>query len=300
MQHSEFLTPFRRFNRFYANLLARFAGTFYNEALTMTEANVLTEIQQNPHITAQQISQTLSLNKGQLSVVLKKLEHAGLIQKLPSKQDKRAFELVLTEQGKAAFMAQLEQTDTMLLQELQAFSEAQIGLLAEAANQFERLYTQNNDVEIVAGDWRDVGFIADLHCRVYAQMGWRADLQPYVLDALSEFVRNGCQGKIWIAKVNGQRVGTVSLVQKDADEWQLRWFVLDSRYQGLGLGKKLMAALMDFVHSQGIKRVVLSTVQELAAARALYAQFGFRPVRETPNAQWKAEPIIEEYWLWEQ
>ena len=226
MQHSKFLTPFRRFNRFYANLLARFAGTFYNEALTMTEANVLTEIQQNPHITAQQISQTLSLNK------------------------------------------------------------------------FERLYTQNNDVEIVAGDWRDVGFIADLHCRVYAQMGWRADLQPYVLDALSEFVRNGCQGKIWIAKVNGQRVGTVSLVQKDADEWQLRWFVLDSRYQGLGLGKKLMAALMDFVHSQGIKRVVLSTVQELAAARALYAQFGFRPVRETPNAQWKAEPIIEEDWLW--
>ena len=77
MQHSEFLTPFRRFNRFYANLLACFAGTFYNEALTMTEANVLTEIQQNPHITAQQISQTLSLNKGQLSVVLKKLEHAG-------------------------------------------------------------------------------------------------------------------------------------------------------------------------------------------------------------------------------
>ena len=152
----------------------------------------------------------------------------------------------------------------------------------------------------MAGDWRDVGFIADLHCRVYAQMGWRADLQPYVLDALSEFVRNGCQGKIWIAKVNGQRVGTVSLVQKDADEWQLRWFVLDSRYQGLGLGKKLMVALMDFVHSQGIKRVVLSTVQELAAARALYAQFGFRPVRETPNAQWKAKPIIEEDWLWEQ
>jgi hypothetical protein len=88
-------------------------------------------------------------------------------------------------------------------------------------------------------------------------------------------------------------------VQKDADEWQLRWFVLDSRYQGLGLGKKLMAALMDFVHSQGIKRVVLSTVQELAAARALYAQFGFRPVRETPNVQWKAKPIIEEDWLWE-
>ena len=87
----------------------------------MTEANVLTEIQQNPHITAQQISQTLSLNKGQLSVVLKKLEHAGLIQKLPSEQDKRAFELVLTEQGKTAFMAQLEQTDAMLLQELQAF-----------------------------------------------------------------------------------------------------------------------------------------------------------------------------------
>ena len=49
MQHSKFLTPFRHFNRFYANLLARFAGTFYNEALTMTEANVLIEIQQNPH-----------------------------------------------------------------------------------------------------------------------------------------------------------------------------------------------------------------------------------------------------------
>ena len=66
------------------------------------------------------------------------------------------------------------------------------------------------------------------------------------------------------------------------------------------VGKKLMAALMDFVHSQGIKRVVLSTVQELAAARALYAQFGFRPVRETSNAQWKDKPIIEEDWLWEQ
>ena len=300
MQHSQFLAPFRRFNRFYANLLARFASTFYSESLTMTEANVLTEIHQQPYCTAQHISQTLSLNKGQLSVILKKLETAGLIQKLPSQQDIRAFELVLTEQGEATFTAQRVQTDAMLIQELQGFSESQISLLMAAANQFERLYTHNNQIEITEGDWRDVGFIADLHCRVYAKMGWNASLQPYVLDALSAFVKDGCQGKIWIAKVNGQRVGTISLVQNHADEWQLRWFILDSCYQGLGLGKKLMTTLMDFVRHQGIKRVVLSTVQELTPARALYAKFGFHVINETPNNDWKAETIIEETWLWEQ
>ncbi|MDK4569639.1 hypothetical protein QG041_10080 [Kingella kingae] len=52
MTQTEFLPLFRRFNRFYANLLARFAGDFYNAELTLNEANVLTEIQQTPDITA--------------------------------------------------------------------------------------------------------------------------------------------------------------------------------------------------------------------------------------------------------
>ena len=299
MTKTEFLPLFRRFNRFYANLLAHFAGDFYNAELTLNEANVLTEIQQAPGITAQQICQNLSMNKGQLSLVLKKFEAAGWLAKTPDEADKRAFKLTLTTQGEATFAMQRERTDRLLAAELDGLPDAQIALLAEAAADFEHIYRRSPQLNVVEGGVRDIGFIADLHSKIYADMGYRPEFHPYVLEALSTFLKNGMNGKIWLAMLNGKRIGTVSLVRNSAEEWQLRWFATDSCYQGLGAGKKLMDALMTFVRDEGIQKVTLGTVSDLGAARELYRRYGFQLVNESVNTEWKNEPITEEYWLWE-
>ncbi|MDK4545767.1 helix-turn-helix domain-containing GNAT family N-acetyltransferase [Kingella kingae] len=299
MTQTEFLPLFRRFNRFYANLLARFAGDFYNAELTLNEANVLTEIQQTPDITAQQICQSLSMNKGQLSVVLKKFEVAGWLEKTPDEADKRSFKIRLTAQGEAAFVSQRARTDRLLVAELDGLPEAQIALLAEAAADFEQIYRRAPQLAVVEGGVRDIGFIADLHSKIYTDMGYRPEFQPYVLEALSAFVKNGVKGKIWLAMLGDKRIGTVSLIKHSEEEWQLRWFATDSRYQGLGAGKKLMDTLMAFVRQSGIQRVTLGTVSDLGAARELYRCHGFRLVSETVNMEWKAEAITEETWVWE-
>jgi ribosomal protein S18 acetylase RimI-like enzyme len=61
---------------------------------------------------------------------------------------------------------------------------------------------------------------------------------------------------------------------------QLRYFLIEPEYRGIGLGKKLMAMYMDFVRACGYRAAYLWTTHELAAAAALYRRHGFRLTEE--------------------
>jgi GNAT superfamily N-acetyltransferase len=86
----------------------------------------------------------------------------------------------------------------------------------------------------------------------------------------------------WFARVNGEIVGGVFIDGSSADGQgaRLRWFILDPRYQGRGIGNRLMEAAMTFCKQQGFKRVYLTTFSGLNSARHLYEKFGFRLCHE--------------------
>lgn len=86
------------------------------------------------------------------------------------------------------------------------------------------------------------------------------------------------------ALLDGRQVGFARVVTDQATfAWICDVFV-DESVRGQGVGKRLVAAIVDDPRLQGLSRVMLAT----ADAHGLYAGFGFEPLEQPDN--WMARP----------
>lgn len=53
-------------------------------------------------------------------------------------------------------------------------------------------------------------------------------------------------------------------------------FMIDYKYQGKGLGKKSLAAILDYLRESGITKAVIMVLEENLIAKRLYTSLGFR------------------------
>lgn len=74
---------------------------------------------------------------------------------------------------------------------------------------------------------------------------------------------------------SGTIVGTVGLYPLDEGEIELRKMYFDKAIRGQGLGRKLLAAVVDAARDLGFSRISLETASVLKEAIGLYASFGF-------------------------
>ena len=95
----------------------------------------------------------------------------------------------------------------------------------------------------------------------------------------------------------GEVKGGIVIDSRDGKRAQLHWFILDDGLRGLGAGRKLMTAAMNFVKEQGIPRVYLTTFDGLNAARHLYEEAGFKLVEEQLGSTW-GRMIKEQRFEW--
>lgn len=98
-------------------------------------------------------------------------------------------------------------------------------------------------------------------------------------------------GVFVVAKAGDRVVGCGGLRFEGADvppgagEIKRMWVDPDTR--GQGLGRRLLAHLTDLAREAGLRRLVLDTADDLAAARALYVREGFvetEPYNANPYA----------------
>lgn len=298
MKNYEFVDKMRSFDRFFANLLSKFDNLFYGDLFTIVEANVVSEIYKNQTMTATEISTKLNINKGQLSKIINRLVKTQVILRVANDQDKRAYLLTLSENGKKMYEEQRQVVRDGLLHETSVFSKGEKDRLEQAMTSFINTYQKQNTWEIVEVTSQDIGFVADLHSRVYTNLGYDLTLQQHILTSLLSYTKQPQSGKIWVAKVNNQRVGSIGIVQTNEHLWEVHWFAVDENYQGLGIGQKLLDQLMDYLEEQQIEQVFLWTINELVAARNLYTKYGFTLTESRPNKTWKSDEVIDEKWEW--
>ncbi|MCB0506572.1 MAG: GNAT family N-acetyltransferase [Cyclobacteriaceae bacterium] len=99
--------------------------------------------------------------------------------------------------------------------------------------------------------------------------------QKYILDA---------GGQIFIALYKGKAVGTVALIKRGA-RFELSKMAVTEAYQGLHIGKKLMASCIDYARELGTRQIYLDSNTVLTPAISLYRKTGFKEVpvpKDTP------------------
>jgi len=99
----EIIENVRAFNRFYTSLIGLLDNHLLNSDYSLAEARILYEIYTGEGISASQIMSTLSIDKGYLSRILKKLEKDKLITKKLSASDARVSLITLTNAGLKVF-----------------------------------------------------------------------------------------------------------------------------------------------------------------------------------------------------
>jgi GNAT superfamily N-acetyltransferase len=142
----------------------------------------------------------------------------------------------------------------------------------------------------------DIGYVIYMHGRLYKkEYDYGIAFEAYVASGLYEFYTQYDPGKdrVWICEHREQIVGFMLLIHRENNSAQLRYFILEPLYRGIGLGKKLMGLYVDFLKEAGFERSYLWTTEDLKTAAALYKRHGFRLVEEKASESF-GRPLFEQ------
>lgn len=127
----------------------------------------------------------------------------------------------------------------------------------------------------------DIGYITYLHGDLYHKE-YGIECEVYIAEGLIEFYKNYNPNKdrVWICEHKGKIMGSLFLMHRETGVAQLRYYLINPEYRGIGLGKKLMSLYMDFLYKTGYTTSYLWTINELNAAASLYKRYGFTLTEE--------------------
>lgn len=146
----------------------------------------------------------------------------------------------------------------------------------------------------------DIGFVIYLHGIVYGnEYNYGIPCEVYIAEGLCEFYHHydTKRDRVWVAEHNGKIVGFILLMHRDIKTAQLRYFIIDPAYRGIGLGKKLMSLYMEFLVKSGYTSSYLWTTSDLPAAAGLYKRNGFTLTEEKFSDAFD-KPILEQRYDW--
>jgi N-acetylglutamate synthase-like GNAT family acetyltransferase len=129
----------------------------------------------------------------------------------------------------------------------------------------------------------DIGYVTYLHGILYKkEYNYTISFESYVAAGLYEFYQqyDPSKDRVWVCEHEGVIIGFLLLMHRDNDAAQLRYFILEPRCRGIGLGKKLMTLYIEFLKKCGYTSSFLWTTNELNAAAHLYTKHGFKLTQE--------------------
>lgn len=301
MESINVIEKIRKFNRLYANILGKIDQELYNQPFSLTEARVITDIHERNGCTSTEIRENLGIDRGYMSRIVQRFEDENIIMKKQASHDKRQYSLYLTDKGTGIYNDLVENANIGVAKMIENLSEKELSKLVSSMETIEAIYTDESQVQprITIRPFQpgELGYIAYLHGRLYdRKYQFGPIFEYYVMKGLTEFMMNSDGGELWVAEVNNEIVGSIAITKSYDAVAQLRWFVLDENYQGMGIGKKLMETALNFCKENRYDHVFLWTVSTLTTARYLYQKYQFKLTEEKPNDEWTGSTLMEERW----
>jgi len=118
--------------------------------------------------------------------------------------------------------------------------------------------------------------------------------EAYVAKGLCEFYEkyNPDRNRVWLCEHESRIIGSLLLMDRGKTA-QLRYFLIEPEYRGIGLGSKLMSRYMDFLRECGYRESYLWTTHELGSAAFLYKRVGFKLTEEKESTVF-GKPLKEQ------
>jgi DNA-binding MarR family transcriptional regulator/GNAT superfamily N-acetyltransferase len=293
----------RHFNRFYTRKIGVLQEGLVDSALSLTEARVLYELARSDEATATEVRGELGLDAGYLSRILQGFQKRGWVQRRASKEDGRRQLLSLTRSGRAAFKPLDARSDQQVRGLLHALPPDDQRHLLQAMQTIETVLETRSPqaAPYVLRTHRpgDIGWVVHRHGVLYSEeWGYDERFEALVAEIVAEFVRNldPARERCWIAERNGERVGSVFVVQKSRQVAKLRLLLVEPSARGLGIGKRLVEECIRFARQCRYRKVVLWTQSELKGARSIYEQTGFRLTATERHQNWGRKDLNAETW----
>ncbi|QNP58280.1 GNAT family N-acetyltransferase [Paenacidovorax monticola] len=90
------------------------------------------------------------------------------------------------------------------------------------------------------------------------------------------------RGQLLLAEVDGAVAGCCALRPLDAADYpnaaEMKRLYVRKAFRGFGLGRQLAEAMLDVARQAGYACVLLDTLDDMEAARALYTELGFEEI----------------------
>lgn len=141
----------------------------------------------------------------------------------------------------------------------------------------------------------DIGYVIYMHGDLYKkEYGYGIPFETYVAKGLCEFFEkyNPQRDRVWVCEHKDRMVGFLLLMDR-GNAAQLRYFLIQPEYRGIGLGSKLMSLYMDFLQECGYRGSYLWTTHELGTAAFLYKRVGFKLTEEKESTAF-GKPLREQ------
>ena len=141
----------------------------------------------------------------------------------------------------------------------------------------------------------DMGYITYMHGALYhKEYNYNLQFESYVAKGLCEFYEkyNPKRNRIWACEHENRMIGFLLLMDR-GNAAQLRYFLIEPEYRGIGLGSKLLKLYMNFLRACGYRESYLWTTHELTTAAALYKRLGYKLTEEKESNSF-GKPLTEQ------
>lgn len=295
------ISQFRRFSRFFTQFIGALDPHFAGMDMTLAEARLLFEIANRTRPLAADLQQSLKMDAGFVSRVLRRFETRGWIARQRGEQDARRRPITLTPAGRAVFV-ELDQRQNKVVEGiLQRLSGPERDQLVTSLGIAQSLLDPaHGERGFTLRSFRagDMGLITARQTILYrGSYGWNEQIEIVVGRVTSEFLRDFKPGReqCWIAEIDGLMAGSVLLTDEGNGVCRLRLLYVEPFARGLGIGQALVAACVDFARAAGYGEIVLWTHTILETARRIYARHGFT-ISETAMHETFGTPLMGETW----
>lgn len=267
----------RSFNRTMTERVGALNDHFLGRNHPLGEARLLWEIGAEG-ARVRDLRSRLGLDSAYVSRLLRSLEAQGLIVVGPSEHDGRVRQVQLTQAGVRERAELDHRADTFARSLLQPLNDRQRVKLAAAMAEVERLLIASM-VKIEVADptshdarWCIQQYVAELNKR------FDAGFDPALSISADPHELTPPSGLQLVASLREEPIGSGALKFHGNAPAELKRMWVAPRARGLGLGRRLLAALEQHAREAGVTVIHLETNGSLTEAIELYHQSGYQEV----------------------